>query len=118
MNAIDIDLPLPPSVNLTRRVNWAGVKKTQAWREACRKLVMYHGMPQPCNGPCEITIVINEKKCRADPDNYVKSILDYLVAIELIPDDRKKFVRRFVVEFGKAPEGCRVTIRSFILTNP
>lgn len=111
-----LDIPVPPSVNRTRRVNWAHMKIVNDWKKRADVLLIASGQfrkakDQNLTGPFEITIILNEKLCRLDPDNPVKAAVDYLRALELIPNDSPKFVRRIVIEWGEAPEGCRMIVR-------
>jgi len=113
---ITLDLPVPPSVNETRKINRAAMGKLSAWRKAADKLVIYQRMRDRQNfkfipGAFEARIVVNSKQERRDLDNFCKSILDYIVSLRLVHDDRGAFLRRLVVEWGEAPEGVRVTLK-------
>lgn len=110
---ISIDLPLPPSVNQSRKIDWAGQAKVRAWRETAGIMLMA-AKPRMATrkipGQFEATIVLSEK-CRLDPDNAVKSLIDFARRFDLITDDSPKYFRRLVVEFGNAPEGCKLILR-------
>jgi hypothetical protein len=41
----------------------------------------------------------------------VKAAIDYLRRVGLIHNDDKRYLRRLVVEWGDAPEGCRLILR-------
>ena len=112
---IVLDLPAPISVNKLRRVDWLGNRRSKTWRIKAEPLVHWshskrRGQPKCMTTPAEILIVLADR-CNLDPDNGIKMILDYLVLIEVIQDDSKRFVRRVIVEYGDAPEGCRVHVR-------
>jgi hypothetical protein len=111
-----LDLPVPPSVNKTRRVNWAAMSVVADWIKRADVLLTASGQyrmakKQKINGPYELTIILNEAMCKLDPDNPIKTPIDYLRRLELIPNDSPKFARRIVIEWGDAPEGCRLVLR-------
>lgn len=113
---IVLDIPVPPSVNRSRRVDWAAMKKVNAWKAKADLTLMANGQyrkakPHAIKGQYELTIVLNEKTCRLDQDNPIKPAIDYLRKLGLITDDSKKYGRRLVVEWGEAPEGCRLILR-------
>jgi Holliday junction resolvase RusA-like endonuclease len=116
MSDIVIDLPAPPSVNRTRRVDWAATKVIKAWQNVANAYVL--SAKGRTNSPLKLTkvprfelhIVMSEQS-RIDLDNGLKALIDYLRKIELIEDDSPKHLRRLVVEFGRAPFGCRVTVK-------
>lgn len=111
-----LDIPVPPSVNETRRINRAAIPKVEAWQTQADRLLMAsgqhkHAMRHPVGDRVEITIILCELKCALDADNPIKSAIDYLRRVELIRNDDKKYVRRIVIEWGEAPEGCRIVLR-------
>ena len=115
---IVLDLPAPPSVNRTRRVDWAATRVVKAWQNVANAYVL--AAKGRANSPLklckvsrfELLIVMSEHHSRIDLDNGLKALIDYLRKIELIEDDSPKHMRRLVVEFGLAPHGCRVTVRA------
>lgn len=114
-----IDLPCPPSVNRTRKIDPAGRGLIRDfYRQADMLVLAQRGRtraPLPIRkitGRFDAHILISEKLTSIDLDNGIKSIIDYAVRIELVPDDNPKFLRRLVVEWGAAIEGCRLTLRS------
>ena len=109
-----LDLPLPPSINRTRRVDWRNHRVIREWTAHADALVL--------SGPkvtgrmiprFELFVVVSEK-CRNDLDNSLKTLIDYLRRIEVIIDDGPKHMRRITIEWGSAPEGCRVTVRPIL----
>jgi Holliday junction resolvase RusA-like endonuclease len=114
---IILDLPPPPSVNRTRKVDWAQRRGVTAWHNVANAYVLA-AKARPVRplklakvSRFELLIVISEHHTRIDLDNGLKSLIDYLRKIELIEDDSPKHMRRLTVEFGWAPTGCRVTVR-------
>jgi Holliday junction resolvase RusA-like endonuclease len=112
-----VDLPPPPSVNVTRRVNGAGQRKLQKWKHQAGMAVMVAGglrrltkMP----GRFEATIILDEQQNRLDLDNAAKCLIDYAKKLGLILDDAPKFMRRVTIEWGDAPHGARLILRSVI----
>ncbi len=97
-------------MNQTRRVDWKFAKSHARWMDQADALVMAQGMPPAVIGPFEIHILMSDK-LRGDLDNFCKATLDYLDRIDLIEGDSQKFLRKLTMEWGDAPEGCRVTIR-------
>lgn len=109
---IVLDLPRPLSVNRTRRIDWSAVPRIQAWKAAADKLVMSQGrLPKRISGRFEAILTLPED-CPFDGDNSPKIVIDYLRRLELIDNDDPKHMRRLTIEFGEAPEGCRVTVRA------
>jgi Holliday junction resolvase RusA-like endonuclease len=114
---IVLDLPPPPSVNRTRKVDWTARRQVTAWHNVANAYVLAAKGRQV--SPLKLTrvsrfellIVLSERQTRIDLDNGLKALIDYLRKIELIEDDSPKHLRRLVVEFGTAPFGCRVTVR-------
>jgi Holliday junction resolvase RusA-like endonuclease len=111
---IVLDLPAPPSVNRTRRVDWRGQHAATQWHAVADKVVMATrrpDQPRKVEGPFELHVMLSPT-VKADPDNGLKSLIDYLRRIEVIQNDSPKYFRKLTVEWGPAPEGVRVTVRS------
>ena len=115
MNQIVLEMPIPPSVNRTRRIDWRGHKQKEKWELHAGLFLMAYG-PKPLPygerqqifGPYELDILL-PRTCRLDIDNPIKNIIDYLVLREFTPDDSQLegySVRRAPIEH------CRVTIRA------
>lgn len=120
MSDIVLDLPVPPSVNKTRRYDMAATKIVRAWKDAAEPLVLVAKTSKA--NPLrlskierfEIAIVISEDHTEMDLDNGIKTLVDYLKTIGVIRDDAKKNMRGLTVTWGdssEAPEGCRVYVR-------
>lgn len=112
-----LDIPVPPSVNETRRIDHAAARKVEAWKAAADIALMVSGQYKLAKraampGRFELTITLCERQCRLDADNPVKAAIDYLRRIELIRDDAPRFMRKLTVEWGFAPAGCRLTVKS------
>lgn len=111
---IVLDLPAPPSVNRTRRVDWRGQHAAEHWQSIADKVVMAtrrHDQPRKVEGPFELHVMLSPT-VKADPDNGLKNLIDYLRRIEVIQNDSPKYFRKLTVEWGTAPEGCRVTVKA------
>lgn len=109
-----LDVPVPPSVNRTRRVNWAAKPIVDAWKREADGMVVASGQFRAARkmaGRYELTVILDEKKCRADPDNILKVAVDYLRRLKVIENDSPKFARRITVEWGIAPSGCRLVLK-------
>ena len=114
MTDITLDLPLPPSVNKTRRINWASYGDYKRWQANADKTLMFHkqNKQHPITGAFEITIEIDYDTLRADPGNILKALEDYCVSRKFVPDDRKRFLKGICIKFvDHLPDGCRVTLR-------
>ena len=70
-------------------------------------------LPRPLPGLFEAIVVMPESS-RLDLDNGVKAVIDYARRLGLIIDDSKKFMRRVTIEWGHAPRGCRLILRSIL----
>lgn len=113
---IVLDIPLPPSVNRTRRIDHAAAAMVETWKRAADLTLMASGQYRAARKAeplerFELQIILCEKRCPLDPDNPVKAAVDYLRRIELIKNDDKRYMRRLVVEWGEAPEGCRLILK-------
>ncbi len=109
---IVLDLPVPKSVNNSRRINWSGMPAKQSWLKEADALVMAKGrLPPAIIGPWTMVVTMNEDRWRLDPDNGLKDIIDFCRRLELIENDSPRFAREITLRWGEAPEGCRVTIR-------
>lgn len=109
-----LDLPPPLSVNRTRRINWATKPAMRRWVSAADALVMSQGrLPNRISGRFEAGLMFPEGHA-LDLDNSPKMVLDYLRRLELIDNDDPKHMRRLILEFGTAPEGCRVTVMPWV----
>lgn len=109
-----IDVTVPPSVNRTRKVHWKGQKKIQAWKKNADMTLIASGQfrkAQKGIGRYELTIILNEDLCRADPDNVLKVPIDYLRALGILTNDSPRYARRTVIEWGDAPLGMRLIIK-------
>jgi Holliday junction resolvase RusA-like endonuclease len=110
---IILDLPAPLSVNRTRRIDWAAKPHIGRWIKAADALVMSQGRLPPCiRGRFSVTVTMPEHGS-LDLDNSPKQVIDYLRRLELIENDSPRYMRRVLLEFGDAPEGCRVTVQPF-----
>ena len=116
MTVITLDLPPPISVNRLRRIDWSSEVRSSAWKDqANRHVLMAKRRP---DNPVkierierfEITIVLDENQNGIDLDNGIKGVIDYLCLIEVIAGDAPRHMRKLTVEWGEAPEGCRITI--------
>lgn len=114
---IILDLPAPPSVNRTRKIDWKGKRQLVAWGNVADGYVM--AAKCRARSPLkleridrfELHIVVSEHHTKIDLDNGLKALIDYLRRIDLIVDDGPKHMRRLTVEWGLAPHGCRVTVK-------
>lgn len=108
---IALDLPPPLSTNRTRKIDWAAKRIIDAWIDNADRLVMSQGkLPNPIMGRYEATIILREGS-GVDLDNTLKGLFDYATRIGLVADDSPTYLRKITVEFGDAPEGCRLMLR-------
>lgn len=109
---IVLDLPMPLSVNRTRKLDRAALPRIQAWVRSAHNLVMSQGrLPKAIHGPYRLTVILPEG-CPIDPDNTLKMPIDYLRTLELIDNDNARLMRKLTAEIGEAPEGCRVVVEA------
>lgn len=109
-------LPPPPSVNRTRKIDWKGQQKLEAWKDRADELVMVAGglrkfpkMPDKFEAH-----ILLDNSLTLDGDNACKAILDYAKRLILIKDDGPKYLRKLTVQWGDVPSGCQLTLRSVI----
>lgn len=114
---IVLDLPSPPSVNRTRKINWAARRAVEAWKNVAHAYVLaakgrsVAPLKLTKIPKFELTVTLSRHHTRIDLDNGLKAVIDYCRQIELIEDDSPKHMCRLVVEYGLAPHGCRVVVR-------
>lgn len=111
---IIVDVPPPPSVNKTRRIDWKNWGIYKAWRKHADGVLMMSGQVRGKKkhlGRFHLEIIIDEQASGIDPDNGIKALIDYLKRIELIEDDSRKYAREINVKYGFAPEGVRLVIK-------
>lgn len=109
-----LDLPLPPSVNRLRRINWAAKPKLADWKRTADNLMRSSAEYKKSWKNIErfeLDIILDEARCKIDPDNICKAACDYLKRIEIIQDDAPKNARQITIKFGRAPEGMRIIVR-------
>lgn len=116
MIGVVLDLPVPPSVNRARKINWGkdGYRAVRNWRGAADAMLLAAKYRPLFLEVFEIHITMAERERAPDLDNILKCLIDYLKRIEAITDDAPANMRRLVVEWGEAPEGCRVNIRPYV----
>lgn len=115
-----IDVPVPPSVNRTRRIDWRNHAKVLAWHKNADNMMMFvpKAARRPVLGKYELLITLSEEHTGMDLDGGLKCLIDYLRRIELVTNDSPKYFRRLVVEWchpAVAPAGVRVTIQELAL---
>lgn len=111
-----LDLPAPPSVNRTRKLDFSALTLVNSWKNVVNAYVLA-AKGRKVN-PLKLTKisrfelhVVFAQTHKLDLDNGLKALIDYLRKIEVIEDDSPKHMRKLTVEFGDAPFGCRVTVR-------
>lgn len=110
---IVFDLPVPPSVNRTRRIDYRSLRLVNQWKDQAFGFVLLQRRQQPRKiyGKYELLIVLSEAHTSIDLDNGIKSLIDYLRQIEVVENDDQPRLRKLTVEWGEAPQGCRVHVR-------
>lgn len=111
-----MDIPVPPSLNRARKIDWSKYPEVKAWQKHCDTTLMANGQYRAAkktkpNGRYELTIILDEHQTKLDLGNVEKLANDYLKRVELVIDDGPKYCRRIVIEFGIAPTGCRLIVR-------
>ena len=116
--AICLNLPMPPPVNgLYANVPGKGRVKTKrykTWIKAANDAFLIQKREQQrIDGRFIAHIVLDENKWAGDVDNRAKAVLDRLVSLNLVDDDRH--CRRVTTEWGEidmevenVPSDCRV----------
>ena len=117
------NLTIPPSVNKSRRINWAAHKEHKAWSINAGKELQAIGAlkdSKTIKGQYAARIVINENLFRGDLDNLVKALLDFAVRHRLVEGDGPKHLREIRVRWSnkmsndyppdEAPRGVSLTL--------
>jgi Holliday junction resolvase RusA-like endonuclease len=112
-----LDLPMPPSTNRLWRSRIGHGGKPQfyiapryaTWKRTCDNLALANRKEWvPVLGPYRITVTFDRSRTRADQDNLVKAINDWLQKAGLIENDQ--LAVKTIIQWGKAPSGCRVVL--------
>lgn len=107
---IQVSIPCPPSVNsMYRNVTGKGRVKTvryRTWARAASNEVMAQ-TKQHIGGPVMVDITCQRKRSTEDVDNKIKAVLDLLVTMAVIDDDKN--VHEVRARWG-AVEGAVVTV--------
>lgn len=119
-------LPMPPSVNASYAHKLVKSKKTgkqiarryssealASWKKNAGKELMIQ-RPHKFEGEVEIELAIqrDEKRLRADVDGRVKSVLDLLVDMQVIKDDRHVLSVKATWVPNGTGHACKVTVSS------
>jgi len=110
---IVIDVPVPPSLNKARRIDWAQYPSVKNWQANADKLLMFTKQvrgKKKIMGRYQLKIIVSEAATGCDLGNLEKIATDYLVRIEMVMNDSPKYLRRLIIEFGEAPEGVRLVL--------
>jgi Holliday junction resolvase RusA-like endonuclease len=116
MSVTVIDLPIPPSVNRTRKINWRAHKKVVSFVTNADGCVMMakrrkdDPLKLEKHRRFQLNLTFSEQLTDVDLDNSLKTLIDYLRRIEAIENDAPANMRRIVIEWGLAPMGVRVEI--------
>ena len=110
-NSIVLDLPKPPSVNRTRRMNWAASRDIARWKADADQLVLSQRVRRPTHPVPRYELHLTfDDSGKLDLDNGLKQVIDYLRRIEITENDARNNLRRIVAEWGDVPAGCRVEV--------
>jgi Holliday junction resolvase RusA-like endonuclease len=111
---ITLDLPIPVSVNRTRRIDWRNHNKMLAWVKMADQFVTVAKAAKQVRfdriAQYELHITLSAEHCKTDLDNAVKLVADYLHKREITEDDGPANMRKLTVEYGHAPAGARVVV--------
>ncbi len=116
---ITLDLPMPTSTNrLHAHGRKSGVYRTREymdWIDAADMAVMASKQypKRKIKGPFEVEILLSVAAPRADGDNKIKALLDWLQSRDVVRNDVDCRRGSWAwVEPSEAPKGCRVILRS------
>lgn len=110
---IVLDLPKPLSVNRTRRIDWRAKPAIDRWVKSADALVNEPRAPAETHQRALRGDYHPTDRERDRWDNTPKHVIDYARRLELVDNDDPKRMRRLTIEFGEAPEGCRLTLREW-----
>jgi Holliday junction resolvase RusA-like endonuclease len=121
-NSADIilDLPAPLSVNKLRRINWRTHKQAALWKDMADRFLLVaktrkvNPVKLKSIKRFELFIMLDENLVSIDLDNTLKLLIDFLRHRNVIEDDSPKHMRKLTVEWGRAPDGVRVTVRPWL----
>jgi crossover junction endodeoxyribonuclease RusA len=115
-----IALPMPPSMNAIWRYGKGRAFKSERYRvwlrAADNEFRLHHKEWDAVIGHFRALITLNEKRRRGDADNKIKCVLDFCQRVGLIEND--SLCDGVTVEWGYAPEGCRVHLIPSSLSTP
>lgn len=116
---ITLDVPVPPSVNVARKIDHAGKREVGRWKlQADRHLMLnsqYRKARTALGGkPANkfmVVVTLDKAQTGIDLDNAIKVTLDYLKSRELIVDDGQNHCEGIDLRWGVAPAGCRIVLK-------
>jgi Holliday junction resolvase RusA-like endonuclease len=113
MMTICLNLPLPPTVNGIYRYGKGRLYKAEGYKQwqtdAGWAIKEQRHRQMPVNGHFTSHIILSqERRGVSDIDNRLKALFDLLETHDLIKNDRLQ--DKLTVEWGEAPEGCKVYI--------
>ena len=115
---IVLDLPMPTSTNRLHARGRSGVYRTREyvdWIEAADMAVMATKQypKRKIRGPFEVEILLSIAAPRADGDNKIKALLDWLQSRDVVRNDVDCRRGSWAwVEPELAPRGCRVVLKA------
>jgi Holliday junction resolvase RusA-like endonuclease len=114
---LTITLPFPPSVNNLFSQSWRSKKrfiskKYRIWRDQAYWLIQTANL-KPIEGTFEISISLDQPDKRPrDADNYQKAVIDALVKMRVVEDD--KLMRKISTAWGGKGKNVHVKIRGVV----
>ena len=111
-DALVLDLPTPPSVNRTSGDRLGNEHpKVRQWRRSADAHLLYTRQSNRLRliGGLVTIDIWWDIQMVGDIDNRIKHLLDYLQRLNVITNDSR--CRRLLVDYGTAPDGCRVRLR-------
>lgn len=115
---ITLDLPFPPSVNRIWRRGRGRVHRSTEYKNwlatADMHVIANRQFPKDrINGVFRVLIRLNQDAGRADGDNCIKALLDWLQSREIVRNDKDCTGGSWNwVSPIEAPSGCRITVYS------
>ena len=113
MEWFTLDIPRPPSINRFKAKLGNKSPCVVAWRAQADKHLLAAGRYPRIIGEYEIVVTFPRHKFGTfDAENFMKALSDWLQAREVVQNDR--LAMSLLVNWGEAPEGCRVRVRPWI----
>ncbi len=108
-SSISFTVPFPPTANSLFRGRRFKTSAYKAWRNEAGLTILVQNVPRMPPGDVTVEIALPHGFRVGDIDNRIKAILDAIVDMQILSDDR--FVDKLLIYWDRGSKSCWVAIR-------